>query len=374
MQAIIGLTGNQNGINNFAARGLWTGGAGYPDNTTGGDQPGTAPQQLSNPNLKWEKTRQSNIGADIGLWNGRVSVEVNLYRKYTTDALLQLPIQSLSGFSAYTTNMGEISNKGYEVSIFTTNFKNKNFSWTTAFNISGNENKIEKLPTPVTYYNRDWVRLQQGYSLLSFWLYKQVYVEPQTGQAVFEDLNKDGQITVADRQILGSAIPKFYGGITNNLRYKDIDLSVAFTYQYGNKVFNLNRFFGEGGGTRDANRVLFASQLERWQNPGDITDVPRLTAYGNNYTLEQNSRFLEDGSFIKLSALSIGYTIPKGITSKARIQNLRIYFIGTNLFFITKYSGPDPEVNVTASQNVQGLDLGTPPQPRTVQFGINVTL
>lgn len=373
LRASVGLTGNQNGIDNFAARGLWTGGAGYPDNTTGGDQPGIAPQQLSNRNLKWEKTRQSNIGADIGLWNGRMNVEFNLYSKITTDALLQLPIQSISGFNAYTTNMGEISNKGYELSIFSTNIKNRDFSWTTAFNISGNENKIEKLPTAVTYYNRDWVRLQEGYSLLSFWLYKQLYVDPQTGQAVFEDVNKDGQITVADRQILGSAIPKFFGGITNNLRYKDFDLGIAFSFQYGNEVFNLNRFFGEGGGTRDANRVLFANQLKRWQKPGDITDVPRVTAYGHNYTLEQNSRFLEDGSFIKLSLLSLGYSIPKAILSKAHIQNLRVFVTGSNLFFITKYTGPDPEVNVTASQNVQGLDLGTPPQSRTLQFGLNVT-
>jgi TonB-linked SusC/RagA family outer membrane protein len=374
LRASIGLTGNQNGINNFAAKGLWTGGAGYPDNTTGGDQPGTAPQQLGNADLKWEKTRQSNIGVDIGLLNGAIAVEINFYSKYTTDALLQLPIQATSGFGSYATNLGEISNKGYEVSIVSNNIRSKDLSWTTSFNISGNVNRIEKLPTPVNYYNRDWVRLQEGSPMYSFWLYKQQYVDPQTGDAVFEDVTKDGSITVADRQILGSAIPKFFGGITNNLRYKDFDLGLSFSYQYGNKVFNLNRFFGEGGGTRDANRVLFASQLKRWQKPGDITDVPRLTAYGNNYTLEQNSRFLEDGSFIKLSALTFGYSIPQRIVSKAHIQNIRLYFIGSNLLWIKKYTGPDPESNVTASQNVQGLDLGTPPQPRTVQFGINVTL
>ena len=374
LRASVGLTGNQNGINNFAALGLWNGGAGYPDVAGSSDQPGTAPQQLGNADLKWEKTRQTNIGVDVGLFNGAVSVEVNVYSKYTTDALLQLPIQAISGFNSYSSNAGEISNKGYEVSIFSNNIRKKDYSWTTSFNISGNKNKIEKLPVAVNYYNRDWVRLEEGHSLYSFWLYKQQYVDPQTGKAVFEDVTKDGSITVADRQILGSAIPKFFGGITNNLRYKDFDLGVSFTYQYGNKVFNLNRFFGEGGGTRDANRVLLASQLNRWQKPGDITDVPRLTAYGNNYTLEQNSRFLEDGSFIKFSALTFGYSIPQRIVSKAHIQNVRLYFIGSNLLWIKKYTGPDPESNVTAVQNVQGLDLGTPPQPRTIQFGINVTL
>lgn len=374
LRASVGLTGNQNGINNFAALGLWTGGAGYPDNTTGGDQPGTAPQQLGNDKLRWEKTRQENIGVDIGLLNGAINVEVNLYRKYTTDALLQSPISATTGFGAQSANMGEISNKGYEVSIFSNNIRKKDFSWTTSFNISGNKNKVEKLATPINYYNRDWVRIQEGYSLYSFWLYKQQYVDPQTGAAVFEDVVKDGAITVADRQILGSAIPKLFGGLTNNLRYKDFDLGVTFTYQYGNKVFNLNRFFGEGGGTRDANRILFASQLDRWQKPGDITDVPRVTAYGNNYTLEQNSRFLEDGSFIKFSALTFGYSLPRSIVSKAHFQNIRLYFVGSNLFWIKKYTGPDPESNVTAAQNVQGLDLGTAPQPRAIQFGINVTL
>ncbi len=102
--------------------------------------------------------------------------------------------------------------------------------------------------------------MQQGYSLYSFRLYKQLYVDPATGNAVFEDINKDGQITVADRQILGTAAPKFFGGLTNNLSYKAFDLGILFSFQTGNTIFNLNRFFGEGGGTRDANRVLFASQ------------------------------------------------------------------------------------------------------------------
>jgi hypothetical protein len=285
-----------------------------------------------------------------------------------------LPVPSISGFSNYYSNAGEISNRGYELNISTVNVKNKDFSWQTSFNVSGNTNKIEKLATPITQYSRDWVRLQEGYSLYSFWLYKQLSVDPQTGNAVFEDVNKDGQITVADRQILGTAAPTLFGGLTNNVSYKSFDFGLLFSFQSGNKIFNLNRFFGEGGGTRDGNRVLFASQLNRWQKPGDVTDVPRLTAFGSNYTLEQNSRFLEDGSFIRLRSLTLGYTLPKSLTSRARLDAVRFYFAGSNLLTLTKYTGPDPEANVTANQNVQGLDIGTPPQPRTFQFGVNVTL
>ncbi|MDJ1506244.1 TonB-dependent receptor [Xanthocytophaga agilis] len=369
-----GITGNQNGINNFAARGLWSGEGGYPDNTTGGDLAGTAPQQLGNPNLRWEKTRQFNAGLDLGLLNGRIGVEFNVYSKYTTDVLLEEPVPAITGFNSYYSNIGEISNKGYELAITSENIRKGDFSWRTSFNISGNVNKIEKLPVPINMYNRNWVRMEQGHSMYSFWLYKQEYVDTQTGQAVFQDVNTDGSITASDRQIIGNAVPKFFGGVSNTITYKGFDAGIIFSYQYGNKVFNLNRFFGEGGGTRDANRVLFASQLKRWQKPGDVTDVPRLTSVGNNYKLEQNSRFLEDGSFLKLSTVTVGYTLPKELTTRVRIEKLRLYVTGSNLFIVTKYTGADPESNVTSSQTVQGLDLGTPPQPRSIQVGVNVTL
>ncbi|QNF33337.1 TonB-dependent receptor [Adhaeribacter swui] len=375
LRGSFGVTGNQNGINDFAPLGLWAGGVSYVDNATSGDKPGIAPQQVANPNLKWERTRQVNAGVDVGLFDGRIGLEFNYYSKYTTDALLQLPVPARTGFATYITNAGEISNKGFELGINTVNVQAGDFTWNTNFNISRNINKIEKLPIPTVYGSRDLLRAQEGYPMYSFWAYKQSYVDPQTGNAVFEDVNKDGQITAADRQILGTASPKFFGGLTNNFTYKGFDAGVLISFQYGNKVWNHNRFFGEGGGTRDANRVIFASQLDRWQKPGDETDVPRLTGIGNNYRLEQNSRFLEDGSFLRLRSLTVGYSLPKNLLSRVKVENLRLYVVGTNLFLLTKYTGPDPESNVSnTDQNTQGLDLGTPPQPRTIQFGINITI
>ena len=376
LRASYGVTGNQNGINNFAALGLWNGGAGYPDAPTSGDKAGTAPQQLPNPDLKWERTTQVNGGIDLGLLDNRISVEFNLYSKVTTNVLLQTPVPGITGFTSVYSNAGKITNKGYEFVISTTNFRKKNFSWSTNFNISGNVNKVVTLPTPISEYSRDWIRLQQGYSMYSFWLYKQLYVDPQTGNSVFEHADKTNgnSVTVADRQVVGNALPKFFGGLSNTITWKNFDAGILFNFQYGNKVLNLNRFFGEGGGTRDANRVIFASQLDRWTTPGQITDVPRLTAYGSNYTLDQNSRFLEDGSFIRLRSLTLGYTLPKTLTQKAGIQSARFYFAGTNLLLLTKYTGADPESNVTANSQVQGIDLGTPPQPTSIQFGINLSL
>jgi len=372
LRASYGITGNQNGISFYAAQGLWSGGYGYPD-LSSGDQPGTAPLQLSNPDLKWEKTSQANVGLDLGLFNGRVSLDLNLYYKYTSNVLLQLPIPGITGFTNYNSNAGEISNKGYEIGIHTINIRNGEFTWQTDLNLSGNTNKIEKLPTPIYEYNRNWIVLQQGHPLYSFWLYRQLYVDPKTGASVFQG-QTNGTLPTSARQVFGNALPKFFGGINNTVSWKGFDLGVLFSFQYGNDVYNLNRFFGEGGGTRDANRVLFADQLNRWQKPGDVTKVPRVTALGLSYTIDQNDRFLENGSFLRLKSLNLGYTVPRWFTSRIGIETLRFYFAATNLWLLTKYTGPDPEANVTGIQTIQGLDLGTPPQPRTVQFGVNVTL
>ncbi|HLN22039.1 MAG TPA: TonB-dependent receptor [Bacteroidales bacterium] len=369
LRSSIGLTGNQNGINDYASRGLWSGGFNYLD------QPGTSPEQLENPELKWESTTQADLGFDFSVFDDRISMSFDVYSKYTKGLLLAVPMPSATGFNSIFRNEGEMSNKGFELTISSENISSKNFHWTTSVNMSRNKNLIEKLSVPINQYNRDWVRMQEGKPMFSFWLYKQLYVDPQTGDAVFEDVNDDDVITVADRQIIGDTWPDLFGGVDNSFQVYKFDLGIFLNFQVGNDVYNLNRFFLESGGTRDANRSLHKNQLNRWQNPGDITDVPRVTTIGNNYRLEQNSRFLEDGSFLRLRSVNLGYTLPKSITSKAYIKSARIYFQGTNLILLKKYIDPDPEVNVAGNnQNVQGLDLGTPPQPRIVEFGINLVL
>lgn len=366
LRGSIGVTGNQNGINDFASRGLWGAAANYQNN------PGTVAQQLANPDLKWESTRQTNIGVDLSLFNDRLNLSGDIYDKYTSNLLLNTPLASTSGFTSILTNAGEMSNKGFEFSIASTNVRLKNFRWTTNLNFSRNVNKIEKLPTPVVAaYAAE--RMVQGLSMYTFFVYKQLYVDPQTGNAVYDDANHDGKINSSDIEADGNALPKFTGGLTNTFNYKGFDLSVFFNFSYGNKVYNNNDYFLEGGGTRDANRAMDTYQLTRWQKPGDITDMPRLTALGQNYTLSPTSRNIEDGSFIRLNNANLGYTIPKRITEKAKISNLRVYVSGSNLALWTKYKGPDPEINVSSSSTVLGYDLGTPPIPRTIQVGANIT-
>ena len=369
----LGWTGNQE-IDNYASLGLWSGGGVY------NDESGVIQTQLANSDLKWETTRQWDLGFEASLFDDRLSVEFDVYNKYTTDLLLETPIPAKTGFSSIYKNYGEMSNSGVEFSLTSHNIIKKNFSWTTRFNISHNANKIERMDNPITAYNRDWFRLEEGKPMYSLWLYKELGIDSQTGNAIYEDLDGDGKITTADRQICGDAWPTVNGGLNNSFKYKDFDLSFLFSFSIGNKVLNLWRYFMENGGVYGANRAFLWSQYDRWTKPGDNATLPRLTTSTNpdgskNYGF-QSSRYLENGSFLRLRNISLGYTLPKRVARQASIENARVYVNVTNLFLITKYSGPDPESNVgSGSYNgtVQGLDFGLPPQPRQIVLGLNVT-
>jgi TonB-linked SusC/RagA family outer membrane protein len=382
LRASLGLSGNQNGIGSYAAQGLWSSGANYLE------QPGIEPTQLINPDLTWETTRQFNVGTDFSVFKNRLSITADYYNKYTYDLLLNVPVPYRSGFASYLQNYGAVRNKGFELGINSTNVETDAFQWTTNFNISFNNNKIEKLASDISLgaSGRNISILRQGYAVNSFQLYKQLYVDPQTGNAVYDDLNKDGVITSADRQIVGNALPKYTGGLTNNFNYKGFDFSFFFYFQQGNKIMNMNDFFMVHGGTQ-ANIGFLPRQLDRWQNPGDQTDIPRLTTFSGNPTqnggaannyggtvASLSSRYLEDGSFIRLKAITLGYALPKDVLSRIGISKLRLYVQGTNLLTFTKYGGLDPEVSSQSNnQNTVGYDWATVPQPKTIQIGANVT-
>jgi TonB-linked SusC/RagA family outer membrane protein len=365
LRASYGITGNQNGIGNYTSYGLWSGGANY------NDQSGLRSSQLANPELKWETTSQFNIGIDSRFFGNRLEVEINYYDKYTRDLLVSSPIPAISGFSSITKNDGEISNRGIEFALNSTNVENKNFTWTTSFNIAHNKNKIEKLENTIDEYS--WIRMEQGQSMFSFYTYKQLYVDPQTGDAVIDDYNHDEQINADDRQYVGNALPAVNGGLDNTFRYKNFDLNVFLTYSLGNDVLYMFQYMLQHGGTRPAWGYT-KEQLKRWQKPGDITDVPRMTTSGLNYAL-RTDRFLEDGSFLKLRSVTLGYNVPKKLLSRFNITDLRLFATSTNLFILTNYSGTDPEINVAGnSENTLGIDFATAPTPRSFLFGVNLTL
>jgi TonB-linked SusC/RagA family outer membrane protein len=367
LRASYGSTGNQNGIPDYASKGLWSGGNTYLNIS------GIAPFQLANPDLKWETTKQLNLGLDLSILKNRLSVEFNYYRKYTKDLLLELPVPSQLGFSSIFANAGEMSNKGFEFTARGEIINAKNFSWYTSFNISTNKNKVEKLQTPILKSGGQGI-IQEGFPLYSFYLHKQLGVDSKTGDVLFDDVNKDGKLSDADLQILDNAWPSYFGGLTNSFTIlKSIDVSTFIYYSLGNKVWNNTRYRMGHGGSRNGVFAMLQEELTRWQKPGDITEVPRLTALGNNASIIP-SRFLEDGSFVRLKNISIGYNFPKQITSRLKLSAIRFYLAATNLITITKYKGVDPEVNTAASdQNVLGYDQAIAPQPRTLQAGFNIS-
>jgi hypothetical protein len=306
-------------------------------------------------------------------------VEFNYYDKYTSGLLLNVPVPRKTGFASVVENYGAVSNKGLELQATLNWLPKAAVQWSTTFNVARNVNKIEKLAAPITSGSRDIFRLEEGAPLYSFWLYHQTGVNPENGDAQYEDVNGDGQLTVADRQLVGNAWPDYFGGLTNSVSYKGIDFGFTLNFEQGAKIMNMNRFFLVHGGTQ-SNIGYLREQLGRWQQPGDVTDIPRLTtnAASNNYGgVVQNlsDRYLEDGSLVRLRTLSVGYTVPKEIAAKARLNSLRVYVQAANLFTLTPYSGLDPEVNSQSGvSNTKNIDWATVPQPRTFQVGLTVGL
>ncbi|SMO44573.1 SusC/RagA family TonB-linked outer membrane protein [Gracilimonas mengyeensis] len=366
-RASYGITGNQSGIDNFQSRGLW-GGESYTDS------PGTSPIQLANPDLKWETTKQLDIGVDLGLFEDRVNLVFDYYNKKTEDLLLAVPVPLSTGFAELVQNFGELENKGIEFSVAADIIQTTDANWNVLFNIAGNRNKILKLAAPFNVYNRDIYRYEEGKPMYSFYFHEQTGVDPQTGAPIFTDVDGDGTFNPnVDRKIVGDANPDFFGGITNRFNYKNFDLSVFFQYSYGNEQLHWNRFFQEHGGARNTGYI--STQLDRWQEPGDKTMVPRMTSanYAGNL---RPSRFVEDGSYMRLKNATIGYTLPVELLSKlgVGISRARIYLTGQNLLTFTNYTGLDPEVTATASTALtRGIEFYTMPQARSIIGGIDLS-
>ncbi|MFN7186736.1 MAG: SusC/RagA family TonB-linked outer membrane protein, partial [Cyclobacteriaceae bacterium] len=367
-----GVTGNQNGIGDFQSFGLWGGGANYTD------FPGTEPQQLANPNLKWETTTQTNVGIDLAFMNDRWRLTFDYYNKQTKDLLLAVPVPRTTGFNELVQNFGEMENKGFELGLGGVILDRDGLFIDFSFNISQNRNLIKKLAAPFNVFTRDVIRLEQGIPLFSFWLHDQVRVAPETGLSIYRTVNGEAAVNSPDfnagrdRFIVGNAQPDFFGGFNSNVRFKGFVFNMFWHFTVGNEQLNWVRCLQEPGGTRNTGYV--ESQLDAWKNPGDVTDIPRQLAanYAGNL---RPSRFLEDGSFLRLKNITLGYTLSPDITSRVGISRLRVYVSAQNLLTFTNYTGLDPEVNTGADLNglAQGIDLYAMPQPRVVMGGINLT-
>ncbi len=376
LKASYGVTGSQATISEYAAKGLWGGGFNYIG------QPGTGPNQLANPDLKWEQTKQFNVGLEFGVLENRIEGEIDYYNKMTKGVLLNVPVPNTTGFGTIASNAGDISNKGIEFSVNADIIRKNDLKWSVGFNIAHNKNLIVKLAAPYFEpFSRNFIIFQQGYSVNSFRLWKQTGVDPQTGDAQYQVVDPNVPITSdKNRMIVGNSNPKAEGGWGTTLTYKHFDLSASFSFAWGQSVVNWSEFFMLHGGIRSngstgmATWGFYERQMDRWQKPGDVTDIPKLggtaAEISNNYGLF-TTRFLEDGSYTRLRNLMIGYTITQ--STLKNINSIRVYVSGTNLLTFTKYTGLDPEINAGGGKGtVDGVEMFTVPQPRTLQVGLNV--
>jgi TonB-linked SusC/RagA family outer membrane protein len=358
IRASIGLTGND-GIPDFASLGLYGGGFNYGGNS------GIAPTQLPNPNLKWETTAQTGFGLDLAVFDSRISLNADVYFNKTKDLLLNRPLPPSTGFTSIYANIGNLENKGIELVLNTENIRGT-FTWNTSFNFAANRNKITKLYNgqPIADMGRGSNWVMEGEPIGIFMGYNCLGVDPTTGDLVYEDINKDGAITADDLTKTGDPNPDFTMGLTNTFGFKGFDLSIFLQAVSGNDVFNGTRIYLESG-TGEDNQTT--TMLRRWMKPGDITDVPRA---GDGAI---SSRFIENGSFLRIKNISLGYNFPKTVLKRTGIKTARVFVSGQNLYTFTSYSGMDPEVNYYGNDNIiQGTDFFTYPQSRTIMVGLNV--
>ncbi len=363
-----GLTGDQE-IGDFQYQTYWS-----PSRYDG--NAGLRPSNVGNTDLTWQRNKMTNIGVDYEFWNGRLSGSIDVFKGDRTKLLAQAVLPSTSGFSSFTTNAGDIQNKGIEFSVNAYPVRNPNFTWSIGFNLSFLQDKILSL-----YTNNELLSaysdlfpthiLQVGQAEGTFWGYKYLGVDPQTGNPNYSP----------DQQVLGKATPNYFGGITNDFKYHNWDLNISCQFSEGNKVYNLIRTtyqtLGWSDGGWDANNNLqqvYANNAtivnKRWEKPGDITSIPRASLIFPNY-VQNSSQFIEDASFFRIRNVNLGYTFkPKhpGI-----YRSLRVYVQVQNLWVFTKYYGFDPEVSSNGGSNPEtaGVDYAAYPQARTTTFGVN---
>ncbi len=397
-RASYGITGNA-GIPNYSYLAQYSGIA-----YNGGS--GLGPSQTPNPDLKWERTAQVDIGFDFGLFADRITGEVDYYEKQTSDLLLDAPILATSGFTTQFRNVGELENKGVELVLNYQVVKTSELSISIGGNIAANQNKITKLyegverigPTGSRFLNA----LKVGEPIGVFYGVEYAGANPANGDALFYmnripadeeftgDINEDGDpdiiivpdgvygdryvtdvFNIAQGGVLGNPTPKTIYGFNTNITFKGFELSVLFQGVSGNKVFDGAGAFMSANGRYEDNSTI--DQLDRWQNPGDITQIPQARLYTNNGA-QSSTRFLYDASYLRLKTLTFAYNVPNSLASKVSLNSVRLYVTGQNLLTFTDYPGWDPEVNTDylASNVNLGNDFYGAPQPKNITVGLKV--
>ena len=373
-----GRMGNQQGFGSYAWRGLFGTGR-----YAGG--PTLSPGTLENELLTWETTNQLDLGFELGILDNRLVLEVDYYNKRSAGDgagfIYNYPIPATSGFSSIVRNIGEIENKGIEITLNTTNVRSRDFVWTTSLNASVNRNKLLKIDgqqDTLSFNNGRFMNaLIVGQPIGVHYGPRYAGVDPANGDALY--YQQDGKTTTNDYNAAGNFVvgdpnPKWFAGVTNTIRYKSFELSVLFQGVFDYEVVN------GAGGYMSARGDWFDNQtrdqLNGWKKPGDITNVPeaRLNFFGDFQSPGVSTQFMEDASYVRLKQLTLTYNFPKLLLEKLSLSSGRLYLTGVNLFTWTNYTGWDPEVNTDyRSSNInQGGDFYSAPQIRSYAFGINL--
>lgn len=351
--------------------------------------------RLANPELRWEKTAQADVGLELGILNNRVSIEADVYYRKTTDMLLDAPVPRTTGRATIRQNIGSMENKGFEFALNTVNISRNNFTWTSVFNVSMNRNKVLSLATPAPIFGvgnpgftnqtgiirvGDPVGSYWGLVRLGTWSDKEAaeaakfssYRGGKTllpGDIKYLDVNGDYIINDADRMIIGNAYPDAWGSFINNLRFMNFELVLDLQYSVGNDVLNMTKHSGE-------DRVSIANSyrtvLDAWTPQNQDTEIAAIRDTRAGYVTNVDTRWVEDGSFLRGRNLLLGYNFPNTLTGRLGLSRLRAYVSAQNFFLITKFSGNDPEVTTYGNPFAQGQTFFDYPKPTIYTFGLNV--
>lgn len=380
------------------------------------EQAGLIVSALGNRDLKWETTGQWDLGLDMGFLKNRINLTADVYRKVTKNLLLNANIPTSYGYSNILKNVGSVQNQGLEISINTVNIQNPNFSWNSSFNISFNQSKVlaladgqnsmllgtpydntvAKIPSFLVEVGKP-LGLMYGPIFDGIYQYSDFDVSPsgayslkgniptngnvrssiQPGDIKYKDLNGDGTVDINDATVIGRGLPKNTGGFNNDFTYKGFDLNIFFQWSYGNNIMNVNRLVFEGNQLGKTNLNQYASYENRWTPTNQSNTLFRASLnntsagpLGNSYS----SRVVEDGSYLRLKTVSLGYNLPQHLMKRWGIKNLNFYVSAQNLYTWTKYSGNDPEVSVFNSPLTAGVDYSAYPRARTITIGIKASL
>jgi TonB-linked SusC/RagA family outer membrane protein len=345
--------------------------------------PGRLPStQAGNADLQWETSDQINVGLDFSVLDNRIYISADYYTKRTENMIFPSTLPKSTGFLTKVINLdGVIENTGFEFAINASLVNTSDFSWNSSLNMSFNDNIVMDIPEDEIIFSTRLQNLggnlsitKNGIPIGSFWGLNAEGVDPQTGDMIFTDNNGDGTITPDDKQVIGNPMPDFTYGFVNEFSYKNFDLNVVIDGSYGNEIYNT--------GKQNLQSMRFSEQqsadvADRWRNPGDQTDMPRATLVDSNLNSFINTRWIEDGSYLRVRDISLSYNFGQNVVEKLSISGLRIYGNLKNWFTITNYSGYSPEVNrslggVDSVALTQGVDYGTYPQSKTFSVGLNV--